>query len=448
MNPSNPLFTNRQLYRLIWPLMIEQLLNVLVGMIDVVMVASIGEAAVSGVSLVDSMNQLLIQFLAALTAGGTVVCSQYIGMKDSEKASKAAGQMIGLTVAGCAVIVVALLFGGRQLLGLIFGRVEPDVMDNAYRYFLITTFSFPFLALYNSCASIYRANSNSQIPMRASLFMNGLNLVGNAICIYGLGMGVEGVAIPTLIARAASALLLFMLIQQPKNEVRLRSVPDLIPRWSVVRRILAIGIPGGMESGMFQFGKLTLQSLVTTLGTHAIAGFATAFSLVTFLYLPGNALGLAVTTVVGQCVGAGEAEQARRYTWKLIAVDYALLAVIATGEALIRDLWISIYNLSPEASAMASGLVLSHCIAMVIWPLAFLMPYALRASNDAKFTMFIAIFSMWVFRVVLAYFFVGHLHLGILFVWIAMYIDWVFRTIVFLLRFRGFTGRIKKLHLA
>lgn len=443
MKESRQLFTNKQLFQLLWPLIVEQLLNVLVGMVDVVMVASLGEAAVSGVSLVDAMNMLLIQFLAALTAGGTVVCSQYIGMKNMKRAREAAGQLIFVTVSGALVIVACFLLSGRMLLGVIFGQIEADVMENAYIYFVITAFSFPFLALYNSGAAIFRSVRNSQISMRISFLMNGMNVVGNAICIFGLHMGVAGVAVPTLISRMTAAIIILLLLQKPTNIIRIQSISEMKPQKDMVKSILGIGIPGGIESSMFQFGKLMLQSLVSTLGTHAIASYAVAGNLVMFLYLPGNSLGLGLTTIVGQCVGAGEAEQARKYTWKLVFTDYAFLAVLATVFGIFRYRFIGIYNLSPEAAYYAGGLVLSHCIAMIIWPLGFVIPHALRAAKDVRFTMIMSVTSIWVFRVGLAYLFVKGFHKNILYVWYAMYTDWAFRVCLILWRFRGFTGRIK-----
>lgn len=446
-SPGTPLFSSRNLYALIWPLITEQLLNVFVGMVDVVMVASIGEAAVSGVSLVDSVNQLLIAFLSALTAGGTVVCSQFIGKRDMAKANESAGQVVTITVTGTMILSTVFLLGGRHLLSLIFGTVEPAVMDSAALYFAITACSFPFLALYNSSAALFRAVGNSRVSMKTSLLMNGMNVAGNALCIYGLKMGVAGVAIPTLISRAVSSLVLFSLMQNPANTVRVSSLRDLLPNWVLIRRILNIGIPGGIESSLFQLGKLMLQSLVSTLGTASIAGFAVASNLVTFLYLPGNSLGLALTTVVGQCVGAGEAEQAKRYIRIFNLLDYAFLAILSTAMILLRYRLIGIYNLSPEAAQIASGLVLSHSLAMILWPLAFVTPYGLRAANDARFTMVLSIFCVWTFRVALAYLFVRGFGLSIQFVWYAMYIDWVFRVIAYELRLRKFTDRIKAIRI-
>lgn len=432
---------------LIWPLVTEQLLNVLVGMVDVVMVASIGEAAVSGVSLVDSVNQLLIAFLAALTAGGTVVCSQFIGKRDGDRANETAGQVVTVTVTGTTVLALAFLLSGRHLLMLIFGTVEEAVMDSAVIYFLITAVSFPFLALYNSSAALFRAVGNSRISMKTSMLMNGMNVAGNALCIYVLKMGVAGVAVPTLISRLTASLALFGLLQHPENEVRVSALRDLLPNWELIGRILNIGIPGGVESSLFQFGKLMLQRLVSTLGTASIAGFAVASNLVNFLYLPGTALGLALTTVVGQCVGAGEAEQAKRYTRIFNGLDYAFLAVLATGLALGRYRFIGLYSLSDEAVQIAAGLVLSHSIAMILWPPAFVTPHALRAANDARFTMILSIGCVWIFRVALAYLFVQGLGLSIQYVWYAMYIDWVVRVIAYELRLRRFTDRIRAIRI-
>ncbi len=438
------LFSRKDLIRLLLPLIIEQLLNVLVGMVDVLMVAAVGEAAVSGVSLVDSVNILAIQILAALATGGAVVCSQYIGKKAPEKACQAAGQLVVITIAGASVFMLAALAGGRNLLGIIFGSVEPVVMDNAWIYFRLTSLSFPFLGLYNSCAALYRSMGNSRISMLTSLMMNGMNVIGNGICIYGLHMGVEGVAIPTLVSRVFAALLMAYLIRSPKNIIRITGTHDLRPRFDMIRRILGIGIPSGLENGMFQFGKVTLQSLVSTLGTASIAGHAVASNLVMFHYLPGNALGLGLITIVGQCIGAGKFEQAKKYTRKLIAVNYTLALAISLVLGFGRTFLVGLYNLSPEASGLAELLIFIHCFAIVFWPPSFLLPNALRAGLDAKFTMMISVFSMWMFRIGFAWMFVQVFHFGVLGVWYGMFIDWIFRGLVFLVRFRGFTKRVRQ----
>lgn len=432
------MFTRNDIIKLLVPLIIEQLLAVMVGMVDVVMAASVGETAVSGVSLVDSISILIIQMLSALATGGSVVCAQYIGKKNSEKACQAAGQLILVTTMVSAAAAVVALVGNRYLLGLIFGHVETAVMDNAVIYFWLSALSYPFLAIYNSCAALYRAMGNSKISMYASMAMNALNVIGNAICIYGLKMGVEGVGIPTLVSRVFAAVLMLVLIQRPQNMVRIHSLKALRMDGRMIRNILRIGVPNGMENTMFQFGKLFLQTLVSSLGTAAIAGYAVACNLVTFEYLPGTSIGLGIITIVGQCIGAGQWEQAKKYTKQLIRLNYVLLLFICTIMILFRYQIVGIYNLSPEASETAARLVLVHSLATVLWPLSFTIPYALRASNDAAFTMYISVGSMWIFRIGFAYLFVVVLKIGVLGVWYAMFIDWVFRTIVFVGRFHKF----------
>ena len=435
------MFSKKDLGKLLVPLIIEQILAVLVGMVDVVMVAAVGEAAVSGVSLVDSISMLIIQLLAALATGGAVVSAQYLGKKQSENACKAAGQLLISTTFLSVIIAAVALIGNRHLLGMIFGSVEDSVMNNAMIYFFLCALSYPFLAVYNSCAALFRAMGNSKVSMFASLIMNGINVIGNTICIFGLHMGVEGVGIPTLLSRAFAALLMLYLIQNPNNIVRIRSLKELRFEPRMVKNILSIGIPNGLENGMFQFGKIALQSLVSSLGTAAIASYAVASNLVTLQYLPGNALGLGLITIVGQCVGAGEFGEAKKYTRYLLVLNYAILLFVCTAMIFGSRGLVGIYQLSPEAASISRSMLLYHSCIMIVWPLAFCQPYALRAGSDAKFTMLVSVASMWAFRIGFAYVFVRGLKTGTLGVWYAMSIDWAVRAVIFTWRFRGFEHR-------
>ncbi|MDK2966013.1 MATE family efflux transporter [Lacrimispora sp.] len=435
------MFNRKDLIRLLAPLIVEQILAVLVGMADVIMVAAVGEAAVSGVSLVDSISILILQILAALATGGAVISAQYLGKKQSENACKAAGQLIGVTtVLSLAVSVIALV-GNRLLLASIFGNVESKVMNDAVIYFRITALSYPFMAVYNSCAALFRSMGNSKVSMVVSIVMNTINIVGNAICVFGLHMGVTGVAIPTLTSRIVAAVMMFYLIQSPDNTVRIKHLEELKPDFHMIKNILSVGIPNGLENGMFQFGKIALQSLVSSLGTAAIASYAVASNLVTLLYLPGNAIGLGLITIVGQCVGAGERKQAKHYTRRLVMVNYAILLILCAAMILFSGQLVSIYRLSKEASRISVEMIKAHSYAMIVWPLAFTVPYSLRASMDAKFTMAVSVFSMWLFRIASAYFFVQVMKLGVMGVWYGMFIDWFFRAAVFALRFRGIEKR-------
>ena len=435
------MFTRDQLIKLLAPLIVEQILTVLVGMADVVMVAAVGETAVSGVSLVDSISILIIQIMGAMATGGAVVYSQYLGKRQVRDAGTAAGQLVFVTLAISMAVTAAALAGNRHLLAVIFGQVEQEVMDNAQTYFWITALSYPFIGLYNACAALFRSMGNSKVSMFTALVMNGINITGNAICVFGLKMGVAGVAYPTLISRMTAAVLILILLQNRHNALRIRKIRALRPHPRMIRTILSIGIPGGLESGMFQFGKIFLQSLVSSLGTASIASYAVACNLVTLLYLPGNALGLGLITIVGQCVGAGKPKEAMHYTRLLLGINYLILAVISTAMFFGTDWLVSVYNLSSEAAAISHVLLRAHCAAMILWPAAFTLPNALRAAMDARFTMMVSVFSMWAFRIGFAYVFVNLFKLGVPGVWYGMFIDWAFRAAVFLARFSGFERR-------
>lgn len=438
------MFSGQDLRRLLWPLIVEQVLAVLVGMADVLMVSAVGETAVSGVALVDSISLLVIQVLAALATGGSVVCSQYIGRGENQKACKAAGQLVILTLLASSIVMLIALIGNRGLLARIFGQAEEAVLENAETYFWITALSYPCLALYNSSAALFRSMGNSRISMMASFVMNGMNVVGNAICVFGLGMGVEGVAIPTLVSRMFAAGLMMVLLRNPDLSIHLDSRSQFGLESGMIKKILSVGIPSGLENGMFQFGKIFLQSLVSALGTASIAGFAVASNLVTLQYLGGTALGLGLITIVGQCVGAGEKEQAMDYTKKLIKVNYIILFLVCILMGTMTRPIVRLYRLSAEAEEMAVRLIRVHCLAMTVWPLSFTLPNTLRASLDARFTMAVSVCSMWIFRIGFAYLFVRYAQMGVMGIWYGMFIDWMFRALLFCWRFRGFKRRVRQ----
>jgi len=433
---STPLFSRKGLFHLLWPLVVEQLLLVIVGVVSVFMVAYVGEATVSGVALVDSVNYLFIQVLFAFTAGGTVVCAQFIGARNKANASTCAAQLILMSVVVMLVVAIVFELGGKQLLALLFGSVGDDVMAEAVVYMRFTVASFPFMALFYAASSVFRAKGETRLSMLAALFMNTLNIAGNAVCIFGFHMGVVGVALPTLVARVVAGLGMIWVLQRADNEIRITSLEQFRFNREIVGKIFSIGAPNAVESGLFNFGKVLLQSLVATLGTASIAAYAVASSLVTFLYLPGNALGAGLLTIVGQCYGAREHAQAKGYTKKLLALNYVMAAAISAVLGGGAVFWVGCYGLSPEASDLAVQLVVAHSIAMAIWPPAFLLPYFFRAIGRARFTMMVAIITMAVFRVGLAYLFVAGLHLGVLWVWVAMFVDWAVRLVVYMVAFK------------
>lgn len=432
------LFTNKDLVQLLMPLMIEQFLAVAVGMADSIMVASVGESAVSAVSLVDSIIILLINIFAALATGGAVVAGQYIGQRQNEKAVNAGEQLI-VFVGFISLIVMALMYAGKGfILNVVFGSIDISVYTYANTYLLITFLSIPFIAVYNSGAALFRAMGNSKITMITSIIMNFINLLGNAILIYGLGMGVEGVAIPTLLSRALAAFIIVFLLRNEELIIHLRKKFKYKYNKDMVKDILKIGIPNGIESSMFQLGKIMLLSVIAGFGTVSITANAVANSVTAFEILPGMAVGLGLITVISQCVGAGDYEQVRYYTKKLLVVAYICMILMIIIIMILSPYILKAYNLSNETAALAGKVLLFYGIcACFLWPVSFTLPNALRASNDARYTMIVGVSSMWIVRFGFGIILSKHFNIGMFGVWIAMILDWVVRSIFFVYRYKG-----------
>ena len=433
---NSMLFSADELKRLIVPLILEQFLAVTIGVADTVMVASVGEAAVSGISLVDSINILLINVFAALARGGAVVTAQYLGRKEPDKAGQAAKQLLYTVLVISLLIMVLSLVFQKFLLRTIFPGVAPDVMGHAQVYFFITALSFPFLSIYNGSAALMRAIGNSQASLNTSLLMNAVNIGGNALLIYVFHLGVKGAATATLVSRIMGAVIILILLKEPHPMLRIPSLRKLQWDGAMVKRILHVGVPNGLENGMFQVGKILIQSLVATLGTVAIAANAVASNLAGFQTIPGSAMSLAMITVVGRCVGAKEYKQARKYVRLLMSISYLSMLVLIGVILLLSPYIIGAYQLSPEAGQLASQLLLVYSfVCLVLWPTSFSLPNALRAAGDARFTMLVSGLSMLLFRIAFSYLLVLHFHMGVMGIWIAMMIDWLTRSAAFVWRY-------------
>lgn len=439
---SHYLFSNRELANLIGPLVIEQLLAVFVGMADSIMVANVGEAAVSGVSLVDNIMILIINIFAALATGGAVVAGQYIGREDEKSACKAATQLVWFVSLSAVAIMILVYFGKDIILNQVFGHITAEVKGHADIYLLIVTASIPFIALYNGGAAIFRAMGNSQVSMRVSLLMNAINVTGNAILVFGLRIGTAGVAIPTLISRMVAAIVITVLLCNQTRILHIERTLKIRFDGRMIRKILAIGVPNGLENSMFQLGKILVLSLVSTFGTYAIAANAVSNAIALFQILPGMAISLAITTVISQCVGANDYEQVHYYLKKLLAIIYVAMVGTVALIFLALPLILKAYNLSDQTAAAATNIIHFHGIsAMIIWPLSFALPAAYRAAGDAKACMYTSIVSMWIFRIGFSYLVGKYMGLGVFGVWVAMVIDWVVRAICFIIRY--FNGKWK-----
>ncbi len=432
------IYSNKALRSLILPLVMEQLLAILVGMLDTVMISGVGEAAVSGVSLVDNINILVINIFAALATGGAVVAGHALGQKNQEQAGRSAWQMMLFLLYSSVAMTILLLGAHKVILRAIFGQVEEAVMTSAVTYLIITGLSICPLALYNGCAALFRAMGNSRTTMYISLLMNLINLVGNAILIFLCQMGVAGAAIATLVARTVAALLIFRLMFDGKREIHFQKRLTLRMDIPQVKKILYIGIPNGLENSLFQLGKILLLSLVSTFGTSAIAANAVCGTITNFNILPGMASNMALLSVASYCIGAGDFGQTRFYTRKLMCLTWLCTSAVSLIMIVGAPLFLKIYHLTPETTTLALQVIRYHAVmCMVAWIPSFTLPNTLRAAGDVMWTMAIAIISMWVFRIGTAYFFSNVFHLGLIGIWIAMTIDWMFRGICYEIRYHG-----------
>lgn len=442
------LFSKQDLRRLIFPLVAEQFLAMTIGACDTVMVSSVGEAGVSGVSLIDQLTQLFIQLFAAFATGGAVVSSQYLGHKSDEKARTAARQLLNISTFVALVIIAICLPLRHFILNLIYGKIDESVMQNALIYFVWVLLSFPFLAIYNSCAALFRSMGNSKISLKVSLMMNLINIAGNAVLIYGAKIGVAGAGIATLASRIVAAIVMVYLLARPSaklsSRIYLEKLWKIEIRFDMIRKILKVAIPSGIENSVFHIGKILVYSFMSGFGLAAIAANAITNTIASFSNIPAQAIGLSSVTVIGQCIGADEKEQAKYYGRKMMKEAYIGMFCVATFIFILAPLLVRAFNLSDEARALATGVIRTCMVANIFfWPMSFTMPNILRASGDAKFTMVVSNISMWLFRVLFSFLISKYLlfkfpentALALYGIWFGMYIDWIFRGLCFGIRF-------------
>lgn len=434
------MFSNAALRKLLIPIMVEQFLNSFMGMADTMMVSRVGSAAMSAVSLVDAFNVLIIQVFSAMATGAAIICSQYLGRRDNKDSNRAAEQVTLTVIVISLVLTLLCMMFCHPLLKLMFGSIDADVMANSVTYYYITVLSFPFLALSNAGSAFFRAGGESKFPMRVSVFCNALNIVGNAILIFGLNMGVAGAALSTLFSRIIGAFILFWFLRKPKQPIVLDHYLRIRPDYPLIWRILAIGIPSGIENSMFQFGKLAIQSSVSTLGTTAIAAQAMTIIMESLNGIAGIGIGIGLMTVVGQCIGAGRQEEAKYYIVKLCG--YAELAIIASCLFVFAVtkpvIWLAGMD---EASAdLCFQMVTAITIVKpIVWTLSFIPAYGMRAAGDVKFSMIASSMTMWFCRVAICIYLIRVMGFGPMAVWIGMFSDWTVRGIIYTVRF--FSGR-------
>ena len=437
-NYTHHLYNNLDLRKLLIPIIVEQLLSSLMGTADTMMVSNIGSAAISAVSLVDSINILVIQALSALSAGGAILCSQYLGSKNQKEANRSAQQVLFVMVVLSVMLSAFCLIFRDPLLRLIFGEVEPDVMTNSQTYFLFTLLSFPFIGLYDAGASIMRSQNNSRSPMIISVISNFMNIAGNAILIFGFQMGVKGAAISTLVSRIFCAVVVIWQLRSDNAPISIRDYFSIRPDFHLIKKILFIGIPSGIENSMFQFGKLAIQSTVSTLGTVAIAAQTMTNILENLNGIAAIGIGIGLMTVVGQCLGANRKDEAIYYIKKLSwLAEAVVIASCLLVFALTKPITIIAGMESASAKLCLSMVTFITIVKPLSWVLAFIPPYGMRSAGDVKFSMITSCCTMWLCRVSLCIYLCRVWGFGPIAVWIGMFCDWTLRAIIFSIRFHS-----------
>ena len=430
------LFTPKKLWKIIIPVMAEQVLNSFMGLMDTMMVSRVGSVAMSAVSLSDTINMLLIMVFSALAAGGTIVCSNYIGQQDEKKANKAAEQVfLAMLFLSLAVTLICVGFR-RPLLSLIFGQIEADVMNDALIYFAITAASYPFIALFSSGSAFFRASGNTKFPMKISIISNVINVGLNAVFIFACGWGVMGAALATLISRVFSMVAVHIGLARPRQIIVLKNYTSFRPDWALLKKILSIGIPSGIENGMFQFGKLVIQSSVSTLGTTAIAAQAMTNIFENVNGVCAQGVGIALLTVAGYSYGAGRKEETRYYIAKMcwyaeiVMIISCLLTYAASNPVMM------LAGMEIESAKLCHYMLLwITIIKPMFWVLSFTLPSGLKACLDVRFTMTVSVCTMWLLRVMVAVVLIRVFGFGPIAVWIGMFCDWFLRGCIFSTRF-------------
>lgn len=432
------MFSNKDLRNMIVPLFFEQLLVMLVGIMDTFIVSYAGEAAVSGVSLVNSFNTIFIYLFTALASGGAVVISQYIGSQDKKNSILSSSQLLMFSTIFSCVLSLVVLFFQRPILVSLFGRVDKEVMDACMTYLRISAYSYPFIAIYNASASLYRSMAKTKTTMNISLISNLINIIGNCLGVFVLHAGVAGVAVPSLLARAFSAIVITVLCFN-RQLVTYYSKEDIFT-WNgaMLKRILKIAVPNGIENGIFQFVKVALSSVVALFGTYQIAANGIAQSIWSLAALMGVALGPVYITVIGQCMGKGDTAQAKYYFKKLNRLSLVLSLIWNVLIFFITPVWMKFYRVSEETIQMVIYLVAIHnFFNAFVYPFSGPLSNGLRAAGDVKFTMIVSVASTVLGRFIFSLLFAIYFNLGVIGIALAMCLDWSVRAVIFYLRYRS-----------
>ena len=424
---------NREIFHLFWPVLVENALAVSIGMVSAMMVSGVGDFAVSGVSLVDTFNFVIISAFQAIAVGATVIVAQKIGAKKTEDAGETAYQSIVFCVLLATILGAAVMLGNRPILEFLYGAAAENVLDAGATYFWFSGISYPFLGLFAACSGVMRAGGNTRTPMVASVIANIVN-ISLAFILIQLGYGVLGVSVAMLVARIMSGIFsLFMLRKGTRGMVLPGGRPRLTT--NILNPVLRVGIPSGIDSMFFTGARVIMTVFMSGMGTSAIHAHAIGNSISGFIFLPGNAFAVVSVTLIGQAFGAGLYRKIRKLMNKMIIFSSLSLAAMVILLFSILDPLISLYSPSIETAATVRRLILIFgTMAPFLWSFSFCIPAMLRACGDAKATMYISVCSLLALRVFGSWFFGIYLDMGVLGVWMGMFVDWVGRGISFSIR--------------
>ena len=444
---NRPMFTGRELVSLAVPIILDAVLGITAGMADATMVSSAGEAAVSGVALVDQLFLLLILAYSALATGGVIITAQYIGSRDYAKARVSANQLIYATTAVSLLVTIVTICLIPQILHLVYGELEPEVLENAKKYFFYAMLGMPFLAIGSSGAALLRTMSHSKLALFLTASINVLNIIGNAVLIYGFKMGAAGAAIATSFSRLVWAVAALIILHNKALPVYFENLLKFKIDWGIMKKVMRIGAANGVEGAMFQVGKLMTASLISSFGTVMIAANYVASTLCNVGWTIVSSLGTVLMTVVGQCVGADESQQARNYTKKFLILSQIFVLVLFGSAFLLRNQLVQLFDFEADSLQVAAYYtgIGTLCTILAFYGNAFVPVHAFRAAGDVRYAMILTVGSMFTFRVGLSFLLSYAFELGLLSVWIGMWADWFFRAVMNSIRFRSGKWLQKKL---
>lgn len=439
-------FYREDVIKLSLPIITEQLFVALMGMINTMMAGHIGKEAVSAIGMIDSINNIFIAFFSALAVGGTVVVAQYIGQGNIRKANDATKQALYSSIAISLVITILMAVFRKPLIALLFGSAESSVIINGYNYLGITLITYPLITIDLVSNGIIRGAGDSKTPMKISIFMNVLNVFFSWIFINGIkigniihinSMGVTGAALGIATARTIGAIVIIIVLLRGSRIIQLKKIMSYKVDKELLSSIFGIGIPASIESLLFNGGKLIMQVFIVDMGTIVMAANTVTNSIANIFNIPGNALGIAATALVGRYMGKGKDKEAEKCLSYITKMAIVFLTVIGGFSLLFsRDL-ASLYTTNTEIINITTNVLKINAVAMIYWPLSFVLPAGLKGAGDAKYTMVTSIIGMWIFRITLGYVLGITLKLGLVGIFLGMYVDWAVRGILYVIRFRN-----------